>query len=140
MTHEAEIQYWSKHPDGTKVWLKSSKDTEWQITYLPRWGSDTIYIVDDEWSELRKAQADGKQLQTKLTNKWEDAELTIDVLDVLAVSDWRIKPEPIYEYQWIYKRDDGRFSFSAMFYTYEEAKKDSIFIEPYKPSKRIRNG
>ena len=147
MKHEAEIKYWSEHPDGTKVWLKSSKDTEWQITYLPRWGSDAIYIVDDQWSDLRKAQADGKQLQRMDgigdvgQRLWSDYILAYSDMADTQPKHWRIKPEePVYEWQVVYFYN-GRYHISTDHYKDEEEFRQKMsmqFIELYEPSRRER--
>ncbi len=62
MTHEHEIKYWAEHPDGTKVWARPQSE-DWLILGIPGWAPDVMYIVDDEWAELRKAQADGAMIQ-----------------------------------------------------------------------------
>ena len=64
MIHEKEIKYWAKHPDGTKVWHKyTHEDKLWELEEFTYWKKDEIYIIDDEWAKLRKAQVDGKTIQ-----------------------------------------------------------------------------
>ncbi len=66
MTHEKEIKFWAEHKDGTKVWVKFD-DTGWKLENFPCWMSANMYIVDDEWAKLRKANADGAIVQYKST-------------------------------------------------------------------------
>ena len=49
---------------------------------------------------LRKAQTDGKQLQRRISvcAKFEDAD--IENASPMYVSNWRIKPDVTYYYQW----------------------------------------
>jgi len=105
MTHKDEIIRWAKCPDGTKVWRKDKLDGEWQNFKAFEWRPDHIYIIDDEWAELRKAQIDGKQLQvkSKYECKWIDVELSSYDINHSDPKYWRIKSEPVYEYQWIPK-------------------------------------
>ena len=69
---------------------------------------------------------------TKTLNKCEDE----DCRPISSPSCHTKTEKPVYEYQWVYKRNDCKFSLSDLFYTYEEAKRDNDFIEPYEPSKR----
>ena len=95
MKNTDEICYWTKHKTGTKVWYKSGfTDNKWELKEKVYWDGLGIYIVDDEWAELRKAQIDGKQLQT-LQGIWRDETLTYKSLNgVGQPKHWRIKPEP----------------------------------------------
>ena len=147
MKHADEICYWAKHPDGTKTWWKNKYENKWKFVD-PGWyiDSEDIYIVDDKWSELRKAQADGKQLQSLIKpDKFEDQTLDRYLMSHSTPSEWRIKPkETVYEWQWIITTNYDCFDITAKhFATKEEAQKSigslvSVF-EKYKPSKRIRN-
>jgi len=159
MKHEKEICYWAKQPDGTKVWRRANdKDSEWKLNLFPKWYETSHYIVDDEWAELRKAQADGKQLQRAAylcgrNREWIDIEFVIEDTKITELDHWRIKPEELYEYQWIYKLPAGRegmYYISTRYYIDEEEFVNSypnrsrrknardIPVEPYLPSKRIR--
>ena len=155
MTHKEEIKYWANHPNGTKVWLKSSKDTEWKLSngYVA-WFESSIYIVDDEWAELRKAQIDGKQLEFKEylihTREEKIYERILGWVSMKTTSpnDWRIKPEePRYEWQWVIQYQTGHYSLTTKHYTSKdealEDKEHSLgicfkIVEPYEPSKRER--
>ena len=94
-SHVDEIKYWAEHPNRTKVWIKSSNDTSWKLSdSCIAWFSSSKYIVDDEWAELRKAQADGKQLQCKYEDSnWINCTLTLEEIKNYGNNkEWRIKP------------------------------------------------
>ena len=98
--HGEEMKRWAEAPDRTKVWHKMKAADSWALDGAPAWLHDILYIVDDEWAELRKAQIDGKQLQIKLDGEWVDADLSDGYLPEVVTPDrWRIKPEvefPVY--------------------------------------------
>lgn len=98
--HINEMERWAKAPDGTRMWFKDGDDLDWDTTLMPFWAESCIYIVDDEWAELRKAQADGKQLQVYQNMvKWVDDKLSYSDLETSTPEHWRIKPEikfPVY--------------------------------------------
>ncbi len=101
MTYSKEIKRWADSPDGTKVWKKfNNLDKEWLIAHNPFSESDTIYIVDDGYAKLRKAQIDGKAIEYYHHHIWVEA-LT-DAWNIATdISKYRIKPdEPIYYYKW----------------------------------------
>ena len=106
-SHAEEIKYWADYPDRTRVWHRHKEKKLWVLTSSPSWFKDRIYIVDNEWSELRKAQADGKQLQFKYGNSpWIDGTLTLEEIKNYGDNkEWRIKPEnrkePVHKYQWM---------------------------------------
>ena len=140
MTHEPEICYWAKHPDETKVWVKTEPH-DWNLYDEPHWKPYSKYIVDNKWAELRKAQADGKQLQYYYDDVcWVDMNFTIENSDEDIVN-WRIKPKKtIYEWQWIYKVQNGFMMTTAYYATRDEVERDYLneIIEKYEPSKRER--
>ncbi len=105
MTHRKEIEHWAKQPDGTKVWHKyTNEDKLWELEEFTYWEKDEIYIVDDEWAELRKAQIDGATLQFKNDNRdwvsinddWWNNWFYSDH-KVYSPKDFRIKPKEWYE-------------------------------------------
>jgi len=61
MKHKEEIIRWANCPDGTKVWNKKD-GFEWRTSEEPLWLIHHEYIVDDEYSEIRKAQAEGETI------------------------------------------------------------------------------
>jgi len=146
-SHANEIRYWAEHPDGTKVWLKH-QNSDWTLLedYEINWRlKKGIYIVDDEWAELRIAQADSKQLQyLSFSGKWIDDTLDYNKM-TLMLKNWRIKPEnPVYEYQVIYRLTNSNvYNLTCEYYKDEEEFKrtssEFVFVELYEPSKRERN-
>ena len=101
--HKEEILRWANCPDGTKVWVKADIVTKWIMVNTPDWLPDRIYIVNDEWQLLRRSQADGKQLQRRLSKNHEFEDADIESCVPIHLKNWRIKPEPVYEWQWICK-------------------------------------
>ena len=144
MTHENEIKYWSEHPDGTKVWCKSESTDGW-VLIEPKWTGIGTYIVDNEWAELRKAQADGKQLQYDNSNGWCDSKLSKwDYINKnTEVKYWRIKPEePVYEWQWIWIDKNGKYHFTDFYSKVRKAIKETPIdciqdLYKYEPSRRV---
>ena len=141
MTHKEEICYWAEHPDRTKLWSRSKNGDKWLIVQNPSWRDDYVYIVDDEWAELRKAQADGHELEYRTSRgEWvDDVDLQLlYILDGDNVNNWRIKLEkPVYEYQWITKHAD-KYRMTEEWHTEKEAYNLFGYAEPYEPSKRER--
>ena len=96
-----EMNRWAKAPDGTNLWRRrlDEESDEWTLHNDVTWNAWFIYIVDDEWAELRKAQTDGKQLQINYGSGWKDLELNDDRMENTSYRNWRIKPEvefPVY--------------------------------------------
>ena len=155
MVHKEEIKYWAEHPEGTRVWQKTNdKNSKWELSTFPKWHQTFRYIVDNEWAELRKAQADGEQLEHQISwNDWENDILNYEKIERTLPEYWRIKPsKPVCEYQWIYKiptDEDDLYHLSTYYFTDEmdfaktypygsKSKTRYIPIEPYLPSKRRR--
>ena len=148
MTHKDEIKYWAEHKNCTDVWAKEFNEQDWELVkhYKINWSCKVCkFIVDDEWAELRKAQADGKQLQRQSNFKdWEDDTLRYADMKYTTPKDWRIKPEePVYEYQVIYKIGrKGIFHITSEYHKdkeeFTEKRGELIFIGMYEPSKRER--
>lgn len=142
MTHKDEICYWAEHPDGTSVWFKRP-GYGWALysNTTPKWNKDTKYITDNEWAGLRKAQADGKQLQVKTVHgHWVNSTLKIRHLKTDDIENWRIKPEGrIYEWQYYRKLNDDTFKLTFLHYANEEeiGAKHSGW-KKFEPSKRER--
>lgn len=96
--HWRELKRWAEAPNGTEMWHKTENE-KWVLSLFISGSDDSEYIVDDEWAELRKAQADGKQLQYLHGSVWTDCELRYVDMKTSKASEWRIKPEvefPIY--------------------------------------------
>ena len=142
MTHKDEIQYWAEHQDGMIVQFRTPESIFWYKTDQPQWKPRNVYIVDNEWAFLRKAQREGKQLQclNYFNPGWTDVSLDIDATKVTTPEEWRIKPaEPKYEYQWIYEIQPDTFVITEHM-TPEEADNASkalgIAFEQHQSSKR----
>ena len=131
--HQQEIIRWAKAPKGTKIWYKQEGDAKWYITEGTKWYEDTQYIVDDKWAELRKAQADGKQLQW--INEGEFVDVTLKNSPTGLIKYWRIKPEPVYEWQWIIRRANNTFALTV----HKTEHEMKLGYEKFEPSKRIRH-
>ena len=102
-----EIERWTKAPSRTQVWYRSKKGGKWVKIDWPIWRGSLIYVIDDPFAELRKAQYDGKQLQFYCSdeNRWCDQPLEEIHFKCSTPSEWRIKPEvdyPIYLRSTIY--------------------------------------
>lgn len=136
MTHEKEINRWSRCSDGTRVWFKGKG--EWSLTIAPSWRPSVIYIVDDEWAKLRKAREDGIQLQHRQGNTgYHDVDLTD--WECTNPEDWRIKPKkPEYEWQWLHQYLNGTWDITNEFYTKEPLGRGYLRLVKYEPSKRER--
>ena len=135
-SHADEICYWTKHKNETKVWYKSEFTDGWTLVE-PKWNGTGTYIVDNMWAELRKVQADGKQLQYKdEIGNWVNGIWNIKSGECY---DWRIKPEPIYEWQYIsYDEDYDRYKISDHMTDKERAEYINYDGKKYEPSKRER--
>ena len=121
MTHKKEIKYWAEHPDGTKVWARTQSE-DWVILGIPSWAPDVIYIVDDEWVELRKAQVDGATIQRLLPGKrWHNVDNDwwktsfYEIYRYAPTNLFRIKPKEWYEdipkegvICWVWDEDENK--------------------------------
>lgn len=75
--------------DGGKVWMRHVNGAKWYyVEDNPHWSSNEVYVQDDEYVELRKAQADGKVVQyyDSNYNEWVDGLQT-------GWKDYRIRPD-----------------------------------------------
>ncbi len=91
MKHKNEMIRWANSLDGTKVWNKPLGQKGWNCNDNPQWTITTIYIVDDGYAELRKAQLDGKSIQIDNFGNEEWATLTCPDFSQ-PVRMYRIKP------------------------------------------------
>ena len=146
MTHKDEIKYWADHPNCTDVWAKGFNEQDWELLehYKVNWSCVVCkFIVDDEWAELRKAQANGEQLQFKHFNgEWVDCFLDYNKMTI-GPKNWRIKPkEFVYGYQYVIQYSDGTFDMTDHEEKEPVCRDDSSVqwkvVERYEPSKRER--
>ena len=126
MTHEKEIIRWANCPDGTPGWYKT-KYTDWAKTTNPLWSIKTIYILDDGWAKIRKAYTDGKTIEYYVgRHKWQ--EIANPCWDD-NIERYRIKPEPVYEWQWVWEDKSGVFHITNRYYTNRTKAAESICPE-----------
>lgn len=62
MKHEKEMIKWAKSPDNTAVWYNTKTADGWERIFAPGWHSEYVYVIDDEYANLRKAGSDGKEI------------------------------------------------------------------------------
>ena len=146
MKHAEEMCYWSRRKDGTDVW--EYKNSWLKVSY-PMWEPECMYIVNDEWAELRKMQFDGYQLQyLEILGFWSDRNLTLGVVKRSSSADaskrWRVKPTEtdgeVYEWRWIC-REGEVFYFTSYFKNESEmieSESPKEVVERYENSRRSR--
>lgn len=68
--HEKEIIRWAKSPEGTKVWFKlHDYDDKWRLEESRvKWSEDVDYVVNDDYATIRKAQIDGKIIESTINS------------------------------------------------------------------------
>ena len=143
MKNVEEMCYLSKHKDWTKVWYKSGfTDNKWELKEKVYWDGFGTYIVDDEWAELRKAQADGKQIQrNNICDIWVDCngECKFNENIFNSIINYRIKPkEPIYEWQWIHQYINKSWDITSEYYTEPPLGRGYINLNKFGPSRRLK--
>ena len=115
--HGKVIKWLCDNPDA-RVWCKLPGAKSWVLCAEVSFNIDCEYIQDDKYSELRKAHADGKQLQYYNTktgmynsqlklNAWHDTD-NINVMGL--VNHQRIKPaEPCFKTgDWVVCKGAGK--------------------------------
>ena len=97
--HKEERIRHANAPRGTEVWLRNVAQS-WKLTDEPIWSDRSKYIVDDEWSEIRKAHLNRKTIEFQDEyDKWVVRNLDTQVM--CDITRYRIKSdEPLYYYQW----------------------------------------
>ncbi len=103
MEHSRQIKRWADCPDGTKVWIKNNTEG-WTLLETPMWLPDEVYVVDDEYSDLRKAYLEGKEIEV-YQGDWYDIGLCNAKAQNFELfppdSYYRIKSDdPVYYWQW----------------------------------------
>jgi len=69
--HREAIKWFYSQPEDAKIWCKiydTSYPTymqDWHLTDRPGWTLDGVYVINDEYAEIRKAIADGKEVLVK---------------------------------------------------------------------------
>ncbi len=134
--HKEEMIKFANSPVGTIVWCKMPTDELWDVTTLPSWDKDLIYILDDEYASLRKQFVDDKtQIEwlNTLHGEWEITTLTdLDMFTqhLYAEYSYRIKPKTVTKWKWvIYDSETCNYFITSGFYTGEEGKEEgALFI------------
>jgi len=98
LKHKEVMDWFYNQPKGTKVWLKYADTNNWNLVLYPEWFETTEYIIDDEYTEFRKALLDGKQVQWEQTeDTWINIPSNYDFIEAeqngAAVEEYRIKPK-----------------------------------------------
>jgi len=124
-----------------KRWYRNIDEKNWDITDSEIWTDNVIYIIDNEFSELRKAFYDGKQIEAKVGDGETWALWTLNNepnWEGWAKDSFRIVDETIiYEWQYYTKDASGRYRLSD-FYTDNEIGICPSYWIKFEPSKRIR--
>ena len=134
--HANEIIRWANSPIGTEVWFKGKskgKNCNWLKMRMPNWLEDTYYVVDDEYTEVRKAFYDGNQIQINKGNSY--CESWIDMSNStfsLGAKYYRVKPdEPTYYWRWERLSNDGVIGLTD-YITDEYAENNRIVEQGYR--------
>ena len=104
--HEEEIARFTHSKDGIAVWYKCKLNAQWAKTLMPLWKETCIYIVDNEYAELRMKSIDTCrpiQVYNPISMEWETPthKLKFDS----NPERYRVKPERYgFEYP-VYKRN-----------------------------------
>ena len=98
--HGNVIKWFCENPDKYVCYRGA---TRWHYTDNPLFYTDTIYVQDDEWTEYRKALADGKQLQYKTTHSNGKTQL-IDIVGLNPTDEFD------YEIDYHIKEDNQEFN------------------------------
>ena len=129
-----------------QVWCNTNENG-WITVLIPSWTPAHKWIVDDEHAELRKLQFNKPntkfQMYNTFENVWEDA---IGNALWLPNIDYQVKPEPVYEYQWLYKYTPDLGEPIYLMTEKYHTRKETILNEyygasepiPFEPSKRER--
>ena len=136
--HRDEIVRWANSKEGTSVWYKPMGYSDWFLSDSKgiSWDKDTLYICNDNWANLRKARADGKQLQRiSNTGEWLDTKLASQPSH--STEKWRIKPRIELEWQFIKQDGMGGYCFTN-YMTELQARGHQQDLVKYEPSERIK--
>ena len=102
---EQEMIRFAKSEEGTEVWYRYKTSTNWDTILKPAWNKPCIYIIDNEYAELRKKSADtGRPIQmyNPISLEWETPTFELDFS--APIESYRLEPEEDgFEYP-IYKR------------------------------------
>jgi len=87
--HGEVMKWFIDHPDKG-VWYQAGLSKKWFLIYHPDFSIGLDYVQNDEYSDFRKAEVDGKQIQIHTMDGWENC-----LLDEYIPSNcaFRIKPD-----------------------------------------------
>lgn len=114
--HKEVIAWWLENPDRGVWYYGSDGDDKWHIRYEPHFLEEHKYVQNDEYSDLRKAQADGKTVESRFEygtkSKLDCWSVHLDIFKGGAGC-YRIKlEEPTFKVgDWIQHPDDYVFMF-----------------------------
>ena len=136
MTNEELIREFSKWVNSGKgdVWYRKANTKKWCIAF-PNWEGNGHYIVEDKHTEFRKLKIDKPSTEfefRKGENDWSIARHPN--WDVKL--EYRVKAEPVYEWQYTYKTTTGNAKYALTEHMAECNFQGYIRLDR---SKRIRN-
>jgi len=125
-----EFERWVK-AGRPRVWVKnvSDKEGDWVLMpLLPTWFKNRVYVIDDEYAEIRKAFYDGKKIQWRCESEQEWYPLSYDDF-YKPVDKYRIKPEePVYEYKFVRESPYNGWIVTEGYYPIDEADDNWVII------------
>ena len=86
--HSDVIKWFCDNPDSM-VWYQQRISKNWVLTDAPAFGAHTSYVQNDEYAELRKAQANGKTIEVLCSGVFQTSGCLFNRLP----EDYRIKPD-----------------------------------------------
>jgi hypothetical protein len=97
--HKEVINWFYSQPEGVEILYKKSTGDTWYSTELPVWAIDYTYVINDEYSTLRKALADGRTIQRNNSQEdgtplWQDLQ---ECNFAYFIDDYRIKPKSTFK-------------------------------------------
>jgi hypothetical protein len=95
--YKTEFNYWLNGGSLVLGQEKPDNSFEWVLPTTVSWNNPScIYIINDEYAELRKAIAEGKTIQysplTQTHNRWDDIK-PYPSMFTSPVKNFRVKPE-----------------------------------------------
>lgn len=95
--HGEVIKWFCDNPEKGVWWTTTgaTQSERWQLTYTPEFLYEHhLYVQNDEYAELRKAQADGKIIQYFIQGEWEDTSVIHKHVQDCSKY-YRIKPDEL---------------------------------------------
>jgi len=101
--HWKAMEWWKSQPEGAKIWCKMPEGhypyymQEWHLQSDPLWHTDAKYVINDEFSEIRKGIADGKKIEVYDAGEWQPIEMVFSKVPSDPNSDFFVG---LLEYEW----------------------------------------